>query len=119
MKNLNTKRTGRKKDNAPSRSTLITDCFDKNVHCFFQIDGYDRRWKDDFLHVDKNGHGALCGIQYDLRRNDFPVRVQILEGTEKETALELLKIALKFVKNSYVDAFNPSKFDGTEDDLPF
>ena len=119
MKNLNTIRTKRKANNVPDRSTLITDCFNKEVYCFLQIDGYDRSWEDDCTPVDKNGHGAFWGINHDLRRHNFPVRVQILEGTKKETVLALLNIAIECVKKDYERAFEPSKFDDTEENLQY
>ena len=81
---------GRHSVKVPSRERLLSEYARKPVQRFVQIDC----WKEDGGNTVLPGHWersvVMGGETYELRNTDFLVRIQIADGAEKETVLELL-----------------------------
>ena len=75
---------------APSRERLLSEYARKPVRRFAQIDCWEEGPGNTVLPGDGERYVVMGGETYELRNTDFPVRIQILDGADKETVLELL-----------------------------
>lgn len=70
-----------------------------NVHAFLQIDsGPNEDFADGVIAARENGYILTGSITADLR-SDWPMRLQILVGTEKEEAIAMVKGALESLEH--------------------
>ena len=60
------------------------------------------------MHPDEEGHTLTSGMRYELRNTDFPLRVQIYEGSNKETVLTLLSKTHNWLERGWERLTTPS-----------
>ncbi len=65
---------------------------------FYQLDGFSDVVSDSVMHADPDGDTCFSGWAWELRSGSVAVRVQILEGTTRQTALRLLRKLTQTVK---------------------
>ncbi len=85
----------------PSRESLLQKASGKPVRYFLQLDGDISQLRDDVWGHDEEGHGTMAGGVFELRNTDFPVRVQIAEGTSKPDALALLGKLMRWLEKDW------------------
>ena len=69
-----------------AHSTRTCSCL-KPLRPLLQLDAWE---EPESEYADEEGHRLIAGCQVDRRATNFPVRVQILAGTPRETAIALL-----------------------------
>src|SRR5215210_1235686 len=93
----------------PTREELLEEYARKPVRCFLQVDGWeDKHSEDPVVHLDEEGHVLMSGMRYQLRNTDFPLRVQIYEGSDKEAVLTLLSKAHTWLERGWERLTTPS-----------
>jgi hypothetical protein len=93
----------------PTREELLEECARKPVRCFLQVDGWeDEHSGDPVVNPDEEGHVLMSGMRYQLRNTDFPMRVQIYEGSDKEAVLTLLSKAHTWLERGWEKLTTPS-----------
>jgi len=94
----------------------------KPIRRFLQVDGWqecppglcehDRRVYS--VHPDEDGEVTMAGIVAEPRNTDFPVRVQIHDGSDKAQVLRLLGKIARWLERDYDELMDPP-----DDPLPF
>lgn len=81
------------------------------VGCYLQIDA-GRGYRDSAHRpADKDGHAIDPALVYNLRMHEgWPVRVQIVEGSDKELALDLLKKVIDRLEEDWDRLINPDLY---------
>lgn len=79
------------------------------VGCYLQIDAREGYGAEVAWTTDEEGHVFDAAIVYDLRNSSWPVRVQICEGSDKETALALLKEICKKIAKDWDMLTDPDR----------
>lgn len=93
----------------PTREEVLEEYAHKPVRCFLQVDGWeDKHGGDPVVHPDEEGHVLTSGMRYELRNTDFPIRVQIYEGSNKEVVLTLLSKAHTWLERGWERLTTPS-----------
>src|SRR5919202_1067169 len=93
----------------PAREELLEKYARKPVRCFLQVDGWENNdGEDPAVHPDEEGHALMSGMRYELRNTDFPMRVQIHEGSNKETVLTLLSKTHRWLELGWERLTTPS-----------
>ncbi len=92
----------------------------KPIRRFLQVDG----WQDCepglsehdrhvyACHPDEDGEVTMAGVRREHRNTDFPVRVQIHEGSDKAQVLRLLGKITRFLKRDFDELWD---LDGPHD----
>ncbi len=78
---------------------------DCQVMPLVQVDGWNIDYWDEVIGPDGDGDGLIAGITEELRRSpeELRVRVQIVEGTSKETAIRILRKIVSWLERDYED----------------
>lgn len=93
----------------PTREELLEEYARKPVRCFLQVDAWeDNQGGDSVVHPDEEGHVLTSGMRYELRKTDYPMRVQIYEGSDKEAVLTLLNKAHTWLERGWERLTTPS-----------
>lgn len=92
----------------PSREQLLSEYAHKPVRRFAHIDCWVENGSNTVLPGDGERYVVMGGETYELRNTDFPVRVQIADGTNKETALDLLAKAYSVLAEDWDTYGDPS-----------
>lgn len=72
----------------------------KPVRSVFQADAWGNVPPDNAASPDEDGDLLMLSWQEELRATDIPVRVQIMKGTDRETAVRLLvKLTARIVRD--------------------
>jgi len=90
----------------PSRLELITKFREKPVREVLQFDGDFGIPQDNAARPDKDGYLVMSGLVWDLRKTDWPVRVQIIPGINKRDTLILLNKVVERIKQIPADDFS-------------
>lgn len=86
---------------APGREQLLSEYARKPVRRFAQIDCWEEDSGSTVLPGDGERYVVMGGETYELRNTDFPVRIQIADGADKETVLELLAKAYSVLSEDW------------------
>jgi hypothetical protein len=93
----------------PTREELLEEYARKPVRCFLQVDGWeDNHGGNTVVHPDEEGHVLTSGMRYELRKTNYPMRVQIYEGSDKEAVLTLLNKAHTWIERGWERLTTPS-----------
>jgi hypothetical protein len=92
----------------PSREQLLSEYALKPVRRFAQIDCWEEDGGNTVLPGDGERYVVMGGETYELRNTDFPVRIQIADGADKETVLDLLAKAYSVLAEDWEAYGNPS-----------
>ena len=78
---------------------------DCQVMPLVQVDGWNIAYWDEVIGPDGDGDVLIAGITEELRRSpeELRVRVQIVEGTSKETAIRILRKIVSWLERDYED----------------
>ncbi len=80
------------------------------VGCYLQIDACET-WEGAPWSADEDGHVVDPALVYDPRvYKDWPVHVQILEGSDKELVLKLLKKVSDRLEQDWDELINPNSY---------
>ncbi len=88
------------------------------VGCYLQIDALEGYREEVACTTDEEGHVLDAAIVYDLRNSSWPVRVQIREGSDKETALALLREICAKIEKDWDRLTDPDRFFRPPAELP-
>jgi hypothetical protein len=79
----------------------VTAAVQKPVRRFLQLDGWLQDYPDGLLNPDADGHVVTAGLSLDLRKSDWPVRVQIHEHAAREDVLALLGKITRWLESDW------------------
>ncbi len=92
----------------------------KKVRQFAQIDAWHQGQSEFVFKVDEEGDIVNATWTWDLRGTDFPLRIQIPVGADKETVLRLLAKAYRLVVEDFESVTTPpDPSTWSEDEFPF
>ena len=90
----------------PSKQELLLKCEDKEVKELLQFDGDFGIPQNNTARPDKDGYLVMCDRVWDLRKTDWPVRVQIMPSISKMDALRLLDKIRNWIRKIPADDFS-------------
>lgn len=98
------------------RMELLNNASNKPIREVYQVDGFTPDQCDSVIKADQDGYGLMAGWQNELRATKIPVRIQIIKGTNKEDAVNLLRKGLIWLEASWEFLIN-DKADAKELEL--
>ncbi|HMC67124.1 MAG TPA: hypothetical protein VKI65_19465 [Gemmataceae bacterium] len=91
----------------PAPEGLLAQYQDKQVRRFLQIDGCEMIAPDEDFLPDEDNHVLSKRLTFDLRSSDWPVRLQIIDGSSKDTVLALLRKVISELDTRWESLVNP------------
>ncbi len=90
---------------------LVGESYGKDpVGCYLQIDAYEGDWDWPDSHPDQDGHVIETALVYDPKASDWPVHVQILEGSDKKIVKDLLRKILDKLDEDWDELTDPDSY---------
>jgi hypothetical protein len=89
------------------------------VGCYLQVDAREAYGREYYHAVDNDGHVVDCALVYDFRvHTAWPVRVQVAEGSDKETVLALLRKIQGRIEMDRDNLTDATRYLNIPEDLP-